>query len=391
MTVIECLGWLEVIAWVWLLVGQGKFWLFDAASQTSPPEDWPEVVAIIPARDEADTIGQTVSSLLRQDYPGKFSLVMVDDQSRDGTADEARSAARAAGRSDRLYIVSGTPLPAGWTGKLWAQYQGIAAAAKFNPNASLLLLTDADIEHAPGELRQQVALLLSEGLDLSSLMVRLSVRSLPEEAIVPAFVYFFRMLYPFFWVSNPRRRTAGAAGGYMLVRRSMLESIGGLETIRGSLIDDCALAQAIKKAGGHIRLGMSAATRSLRTYRGWGELWTMIARSAYTQLHYQPMRLIGCVLAMLLVFVAPPFLALAGSPAAMAAWVMMSVSYVPMLRFYRQPMLAAFALPFIAAFYLGATIDSARRHRQGRGGAWKGRVYRAEGTEVNSRSSAPPR
>jgi len=324
-------------------------------------------------------VGCTVRSLLRQDYPGSLRVVVVDDQSSDGTAEVARQAAAALGLDDRLTVAAGRPLPAGWSGKVWAQDQGLEIAESIAPDATFVLLTDADIEHAPNQLTQLVARAEAERLDLVSLMVRLSCAAWVERLLIPAFIFFFRKLYPFAWINRHDRPEAGAAGGCMLVRRTMLQRIGGIAAIRNRLIDDCSLAAAIKAQGGRIWLGLAEETRSLRPYEMAGEVWRMIARTAYTQLERSPVNLAGCVVGMSLAYLAPPALALSaqGTPAGwlgLAAWIAMSLAYVPVLRYYRQPIVLAIALPAVALFYLCATLDSARRHRVGRGGEWKGRV-----------------
>ena len=368
---------IAALAWAWLLLLRGGFWRIERPSPAPDPAIWPEVVAVVPARDEAAVVGEAVRSLLAQDYPGLLSVVLVDDGSRDGTADVARRTAAALGATNRLTVMAGTPLPAGWTGKMWAQAQGVVRAGQAHPEAALWLLTDADIGHHPGELRRMVARLEAGRLDMASLMVRLSTANRAERALVPAFVFFFRLLYPFRWVADPARATAAAAGGYVLIRRAWLERIGGVAAVKDALIDDCALAGAVKGAGGRIDLAMAEATRSLRPYAGFGALWTMIARSAYTQLDHSPLRLAGTVLAMSLGLLAPPLLALSGGPGwlpAAVAWAEMSLAFAPMVRFYRLPLAWAPLLPLVALFYMGATLDSARRHRLGRGGEWKGRM-----------------
>ncbi len=369
-------------AWGWLLLMRGQFWRVDPIGEAPAPDLWPEVVAAIPARDEAEVIGRTVQSLLSQGYPGKLSVVVTDDHSTDGTAEVARTAARTLGAEERLKVVAAAPLPAGWSGKMWAQSQAVASAAEWRPEAELWLLTDADIGHAPGELERMVARLLAERLDMASLMVRLSTRSFAEKAVVPAFVFFFRLLYPFRWVTDASRETAAAAGGYVLIRRAMLDRIGGLGSIKDALIDDCTLASRVKGHGGRLALDLAEETVSLRDYSGPGELWMMIARSAYTQLRYSPLLLAGTVAAMVVGFLLPPLFSLAGGGArlpALLAWVEMSLAFAPMLRFYRLPLVTAPLLPLVAMFYLGATVDSARRHWVGRGGEWKGRVQAPAG------------
>jgi len=366
--------WIAALAWGWLLAFRGMFWRIDAIPAAPEPARWPAVVAVIPARNEAACIAGTVRSLLTQDYPGPLSVVMTDDSSEDGTADKAHAAALDLGAAERLTIVSAPPLPEGWSGKMWAQEQGLAEAARIHPDVELYLLTDADINHGSGQLRRMVARLEAERLDLASLMVHLSTDSFVEKAVVPAFVFFFRLLYPFRWVADQTRATAAAAGGYMLIRRGMLERIGGISAIRDALIDDCALALKVKRAGGRLTLDLADETWSSRRYEGAGELWMMIARSAYTQLDYSPLLLAGTAVAIVVGFLLPPLWAVTGSVPGIIAWAAMSIAYAPMLRYHRLPIWAAPLLPLVAIFYLGATLDSARRHWMGKGGHWKGRA-----------------
>lgn len=375
------LAWLSALAWGWMLAFRGRFWIVERPRTTPAPDRWPAVAALVPARDEAEVIGRAVGSLLDQDYPGAFRVVVTDDHSTDGTARLARAAAAERGAEDRLRVVEAAPLPPGWSGKMWAQSQAMEAALAAFPDTELFLLTDADIGHAPGELRAMTSRLLSDGSDLASLMVRLSVESFAEKAVVPAFVFFFRLLYPFRWIADRGRRTAGAAGGYILIRRTTMERIGGFAAIRGALIDDCSLAGAVKKAGGRVTLDLSERTESLRLYAGAASLWMMIARSAYTQLRCSALLLAGTVVAMTVAFLLPPVFSLVPGPQrlpALLAWAELSLAFAPMLRFYRLPLLCAPLLPLTAVFYLGATIDSARRHWQGRGGEWKGRMQAAD-------------
>jgi hopene-associated glycosyltransferase HpnB len=377
MSLLTVLMLIAAAAWLWLLLWRGMFWRIDPLPLAAAPVHWPEVVAIIPARDEAAGIGETVRSLLTQDYPGRLSLVVTDDHSNDGTAGLAYAAALDLEATNRLTVLSAPALPPDWSGKLWAQQQGVLEAESRHPDASLYLLTDADIAHAPDQLRLMVARLERDRLDLASLMVRLSIGSSLERAVIPAFVFFFRLLYPFRWVADPAHATAGAAGGYMLVRRSSLERIGGLAAIRHALIDDCTLARAIKQGGGRLALDLADRTISLRRYHHASELWMMIARSAFTQLDHSPWLLAGTVLAMSVGFLLPPLAALAGGSAALPAllaWLALSVAYMPMLRYHHLALWRAPLLPAVALFYLGATVDSARRYWLGRGGEWKGRV-----------------
>jgi hopene-associated glycosyltransferase HpnB len=374
------IGITAAAAWLYLIAGRGLFWRAhdDAAVTTAMPAAPRSVVAVIPARDEAEVIGRAVGSLLAQDYRGPLHIIVVDDHSSDGTAIAAREAAEAAGAADRLTIVRAAPLPSGWSGKLWAVRQGVAAAQTRQPD--YLLLTDADIVHAPGNLAALVARAESGGYDLASLMVRLNCRTVWERLLIPAFVLFFFMLYPPRWVADPRSSTAAAAGGCMLIRRATLEAIGGVDSIRHEIIDDCALARRVK-AVGRVWLGAARDTTSIREYRSWRPIWDMIARCAFAQLGYSVAALIAMVALMIVIFVMPPLLLLSGSMSGVALggaiWLAMSAVYVPMLRFYRCPVMLAPLLPLIALFYTAATIASAIQYWRGRGGQWKGRYQAA--------------
>ncbi|KWW39485.1 hopene-associated glycosyltransferase HpnB [Cupriavidus metallidurans] len=369
------LSLLTLVVWCVLVFARAGFWRVRKPAPSPAPAEWPTVVTVIPARNEADVIGRAVTGVLSQRYAGRLHLVVVDDHSTDGTADIARAAALSIGKGDALTVIGARDLPAGWSGKVWAQSEGLAAADKAAPEARYVWLTDADIWHGPNALAELVARAEDEQRDLVSLMVRLRCDSAWERMIVPAFVFYFAKLYPFASIANPRSRVAGAAGGCMLARRSALARIGGFEAIRGELIDDCSLAAKIK-TDGSIRLDLADDSISLRPYDDWQSLWNMIARSAYTQLHYSPWMLIGATLGMILTYLAPPVLALAGGAGtwpAWLAWLLMAISYRPMLREYRQPVWMAPLLPLTALFYLGATLDSARRYYLRRGGQWKGR------------------
>jgi hopene-associated glycosyltransferase HpnB len=379
---------LVLATWLYLIAARGGFWRAaerdDSTALLAPPSAvtrWPAVTAVVPARDEAETVGETVVALLRQDYRGAFKVILVDDQSRDGTTRLAREATAAAfGASDRLDVVSGRQLPAGWTGKLWAQSQGVEFAnAESAPD--YLLLTDADIVFAPQALATLVARAEQDGLVLNSLMVKLRCKSFAERMFVPAFVFFFQMLYPFAWVNDPRRATAAAAGGCMLVRREVLAAAGGLASIRGALIDDCALAKLLK-AHGPIALALTDRAHSVRTYPAIGDIRRMVARTAYAQLRYSPLLLAGTVLGLVLTYLAPVALTLFGDSfaqfAGIFAWALMVCAFRPILRFYDmsgwRSWLWAAALPAIAAIYMAGTLDSAYQHARGRGGMWKGRA-----------------
>jgi len=362
--------------WLYLLLGRGGFWREHVLPPAPEPQRWPSIIALVPARNEAQYVGRALTSLLTQDYPGNFAVILIDDHSSDDTAALARAAVDAAGAQQRLEVLRARSLPSGWTGKLWALSEGLAEAQSRAPAPELILLTDADIVHHPSNLRELAARIESECYDLASLMVRLRCETFAERFLVPAFVFFFEMLYPFAWVRDPRHRTAGAAGGCVLVRRAALERIGGLSAIRGEIIDDCALGRAVKR-GGPIWLGLTERTVSLRPYRKIADVWRMVARSAYAQLGYSPLLLLGTIFGLGLTFLAPVASAASGTEAAplgLAAWAAMSFAFLPTLRLYKTAPVWAPLLPLIALVYIAATIDSARRHWQGRGGEWKGRV-----------------
>jgi hopene-associated glycosyltransferase HpnB len=365
--------------WLYLLLGRGFFWLGrerdDETLAGRGP--WPSVIAVIPARDEAECVGDTVASLLRQDYPGIFAVILVDDQSRDGTAQIAREAAAALGAGDRLTVISGRSLPAGWTGKLWAQGQGVEAAEATAEPPDYILFTDADIVYVPEELRKLVARARAGGTVLTSLMAKLRCQSFAERMFVPAFIFFFQMLYPFAWANDPRRSTAAAAGGCMLVRREALRAAGGMASIRNALIDDCALAKRLK-AHGPIWIGLTDGVRSVRAYPAVEDIRKMVARTAYAQLQYSPLILAGTVAGLAVTYLFPVLLALFASGLTrilgVAAWLSMALALQPILRFYRVSPLWGVALPAIAATYMAFTLDSAYQHARGRGGMWKGRA-----------------
>jgi hopene-associated glycosyltransferase HpnB len=363
------LGAAVALTWAVLLVARGRFWQAGPELPERTPSASPEVAVVVPARDEAPVIAQSLGSLLAQGY-ASFRVILVDDASTDGTGAIARGLADL-----RLTVLDGTPPPAGWSGKLWAVAQGVAAAG----GAEFLLLTDADIVHAPGHLAALVAKAQEDRLDLVSEMVRLRCETLAERALVPAFVYFFQLLYPFAFVNEPSRATAAAAGGTILVRASALARVGGIAAIRGALIDDVALARAVKR-GGRIWLGHSRFARSLREYPGFGDVWAMIARSAFVQLRYSWLLLGAATLGLALAFLGPPLVADYGTGAArglgVVAWLAESASFVPSLRRLGASPLWALFLPVTALFYMAATIGSAFRHRFGSGTVWKSRAYK---------------
>jgi hopene-associated glycosyltransferase HpnB len=334
------------------------------------------IAVVIAARNEADVIGDAVRSLLQQSCAGAIHIFLVDDNSADGTAEAARQAAANSSRPDALTVIRGQPLPDGWTGKLWAMQQGIEQALRLHPQ--FLLLTDADVQHSPENVASLVSLAESRGYDLASFMVKLHCRSLPEKLLIPAFVFFFFTLYPPEWIRNPRRKMAGAAGGCILIRPEALARAGGVEAIRGQIIDDCALARMVKRSGGKVWLGMTPDTCSLRAYQSFGEIERMIARTAFNQLQHSAWLLLGAIAGLLLIYLLPLVLLLSGSRThaliGAAAYFLMWVAFLPMVRFYRLNATWALTLPFSAAFYLAATVHSALNYWSGRGGEWKGRA-----------------
>jgi len=369
---------LSLLIWLYLFFFNGHFWqiwIADADGRAvPPPERWPSVMAIVPARNEAASIEETVKSLMQQAYPGNFSIVVVDDHSDDGTSDLARKAAADSGAP--VEVLEAPQLLAGWTGKLWALQAGIdAPAAK---RVDFFWFTDADVVHGPETLTQLVSRAEHEAYDLTSLMVLLRAESFAEKLVIPPFLYFFLMLYPPRWIANPEARAAAAAGGCMLLRNSALTRIGGLATIRGEVIDDCSLAREVKKSCGRIWMGLTRKSMSLRRYVSFRELLDMIARTAFTQLNYSALRLMGTLLGLLLTFVAPVALALSTNPKvwlpALLAWCLMSASFLPTVVFYRLSPIWSPFLPIAAVFYTYATLLSAMRFWRGRGGQWKGRA-----------------
>jgi hopene-associated glycosyltransferase HpnB len=365
------------VIWVYLLFCRGRFWVVErgkeSASDSIPPK--PHVVAVIPARNESETIARAITSLLRYDPAVMMKVVLVDDESSDATAALASAAAASLGQSDRLTVLSSAPWVPSWTGKLWALSQGVEYATSLHPD--YLLLTDADIEHDPRSLDRLLAIAKQGSYDLTSYMVKLQCRTLAELALIPAFVFFFFQLYPPQWVSRGSNATAGAAGGCILIRPQMLQQIGGLKSIRGKVIDDCALANAVKSRGGRLWLGLTDHTRSLRSYGSFSEIRSMISRTAFNQLSHSNLLLVITILGLLLTYISPLLLLVWGDwttrLVALLTWVLMSLCYLPMVRFYTLSPLWSMALPAVAGFYGWATIDSAVRYWAGNGGNWKGR------------------
>lgn len=376
-----------LLAWLYLVLLHGRFWraterLDPAAKPLSSP---PAVVAVIPARDEAASIGAVVRAHMAADYPGDFSVLVVDDASSDGTAAIAKAAGAAGAPSARrLDVIAARPLEPGWSGKLNAVAGGVAAASDRDPQADYLLLCDADIVLAPSTLRRLVAKAEAEGLALVSLMSRLDAREPWGALLIPAFVFFFQKLYPFPRANDPKSPVAAAAGGCMLVKRAALAAAGGIEAIRGALIDDCALARLLKRAGGRIWIGLAKEeATSLRDNRRYASVHAMVARSAFTQLRHSWVLLAGCLAGMALLYLAPAAIAFsyplhrseAAATTALAAFLLMSLAYFPTVRLYGMGAAATFTLPIAALLYMLMTLDSALAHLRGRGGRWKGRVY----------------
>ena len=382
----------SLAAWIVLIVGRGGFWLprpqlNSADSSLDTQRRYPKVVAVIPARNEEAVLGETLPTVLNQQYAGELRVIVVDDHSEDDTSSVARRAAAQNEYPQRLIVHPNQPLPDRWAGKVWAMNCGAQLAAQ--EQADFVWYTDADIAHDPGMLRALVDKATDEDLDLVSVMAQLRVDTGWDRLLIPAFVYLFAKLYPFRLVNNPRRRTAGAAGGCILVRRSTLEKAGGLEAIRSALIDDCALGRLIKGQGGRVWLGFTRSVWSVRVYGTLRSIWDMVARSAFHQLGYSLLKLIGTVIGMLLIYAVPPVATIAGIASLMAgipgsavlavvggtAWGLMTASFLPILRHQREGLWLAPALPLAGVLYTAMTVSSAWRHVTGRSGIWKGRTY----------------
>ena len=367
---------LTAVTWSYLALARGSFWRLKTlkVDASDKAEFSGCIAAVVPARNEAELIGPVVTSLLNQ--RAAMPVLLVDDESTDGTADVARRAAEKTGKADALIVIQSKPLPAGWTGKLWAMHQGIERARELNP--AWLMFADADVLH-DAETVVNLSCIASRGhYDLVSFMVKLHCESLPEKLLIPAFVYFFFMLYPPAWVRDTRHSTAGAAGGCMLVRSEALERAGGLEATRDALIDDCSLARLLKRHGGRLWIGLTDQSQSLRRYETFSDIERMVSRTAFNQLKHSSLLLLCTIAGMVITYLAPPLLLLCGSRQAFfigaAAWAAMTVTYSTMVRYYRLNPAWALAMPLAALFYLGATMHSAVKYWNGSGGDWKGRV-----------------
>jgi hopene-associated glycosyltransferase HpnB len=385
---------LTVATWSYLVLARGSFWRIKDAKPPANNNDNHKaqlpgsVVAVIPARNEAELIGQVVTSLLNQRVA--MPVLLVDDGSTDGTAEVARRAAEKAGKADALIVIQSKPLPAGWTGKLWSMHQGIECARALNP--AWLLLADADVLHGPGTVAN-LSWIAAEGrYDLVSFMVKLHCESLPEKLLIPAFVYFFFMLYPPAWIRDPRRSASGAAGGCMLVQRETLERAGGLQSIRGAVIDDCALALLLKGHGGRLWIGLTDQSQSLRRYETFSSIEHMISRTAFNQLKHSSLLLLGTVAGMVITYLAPLLVLLTHNRLTIlmgaVAYTAMTITYSAMVRYYRLNPAWALSLPLAALFYLGSTIHSALKYWSGHGGEWKGRIQDVPNSRVAETSSA---
>jgi len=366
---------IAVVIWLYLALGRGSFWRVEITSQNaSAGAKFGTVTAVVPARNEAELIEPALASLLNQSVP--MTVFLVDDGSTDGTAELARRAAERAGTANALSVIPGKPLPAKWTGKLWAMHQGIERARSLNPE--WMLLTDADVLHDADAVAKLHSIASQGPYDLVSFMVKLHCESFAEKLLIPAFVYFFFMLYPPIWIRDASRATAAAAGGCMLVRREALERAGGLAAIRGAVIDDCSLARLLKQQGSRLWLGLTDQSKSLRRYETFREIERMISRTAFSQLKHSSLLLVGTIVGMMIVFLAPPLVLLTGRAVeiviGVAAWTIMTITYSKMVRYYRLNPLWAFSLPLAALFYIGATIHSAAKYWSGDGGEWKGRA-----------------
>jgi hopene-associated glycosyltransferase HpnB len=367
---------IAVAIWLYLLTARGGFWRAIERDDWQPARSspLPRVAAVVPARNEAAAIAESIGSLIRQDYRGAWTVIVVDDDSSDATAEIARGLAH---DSERLRVVRSRALPAGWTGKLWALKQGVDTAMALPRPPDYFLFTDADVVHSPDSVSRLIGHSQRNGLALTSLMVKLRCETFAERASVPALVFFFQMLYPFSWVNQPRSTVAAAAGGCMLLRADVLREAGGIEAIRGALIDDCALAKSLK-ALGPIWIALTDRVHSIRPYPTLADIRRMVARSAYAQLRYSPVLLLATVAGIVLTFFVPALLAIFGGGStrvvSLIAWLLMAIAFQPTLRFYRLSPLWGAALPAIALQYLLFTLDSAYQYSCGRGGSWKGRM-----------------
>ena len=372
----EYVSFLPLVIWVYLIFFRGNFWTCESrVSKIKEIDSSPSVLVLIPARNEKETIGAAVLSLLKQNYLGKIKIIIIDDNSSDGTSSQIIS-------GESIQVLRGKSLPAGWTGKLWALHQGLKAGEVFFPDAEFILFTDADIKHNSSNINELMSKCVRNNLDLASLMVRLKVESFWEYLLIPAFVYFFQMLYPFAWVNDARSNIAAAAGGCMLIKKSALNLIGGLSEVKNCLIDDCAIGKALKVRGS-IWIGLSEETVCLRSYRELSEIWRMVSRTAYTQLNLSVLNLLNTILGMFITYLVPVLCLIFGLIIdnkvifflGLSAYVLMLLSYFPIIKFYKIQFFWIFSIPLAGMLFGLMTLSSAIKHWSGKGGNWKGRDY----------------
>lgn len=363
--IVSAIVWFAILALPWQPWRMRE--RFEARPDMVSAADLSDVTVLIPARDEAAHLDRTLAALARQGQG--LSVLVIDDNSTDGTAEVARVAPL-----DNLTVIAGQPLPPGWTGKLWALEQ-----ARRQVTTARVLLLDADILIAPGTIAGLRAKALAEGRQMVSLMAQLRMTHLVERMLIPAFIYFFKLLYPFALSNAGSRWVAAAAGGCVLIDRAMLDRIGGFGALADAVIDDCTLARRVREAGGRTWVGVTYAATSLRGYDDFAGIHAMVARSAYSQLRYSPWLLAGCSALMALLFWVPPLGLVFGSVPtrllALAAWAAMAASYWPTLAYYRVSRAWALALPVIGSVYLVMTWSSALRYWRGIRTAWRGRAY----------------
>lgn len=373
----------SAVIWLYLALFRGRFWLANQRLSTEHAQldTWPDIAIVIPARNEQGVIKPTLTSFQNQDYPGYLSIIVVDDNSEDGTVDDIKHS-----RDTKTELLQGRAVPAGWTGKLWALQQGIDEILLRKPLPAFFLFSDADIIHPKESVRQLVLHAEERALELVSLMVRLNCRSKWEMILIPAFVFFFQKLYPFPWINNPSCKTAGAAGGCILIRTATLLQAGGLEKIKNQVIDDCALAQLIKPHGS-IWVGLTQEVISHRPYASLKEIWNMVIRTAFNQLHHSACLLALSCIGMILTYVIPPAVFVVGAISLNflliaiggVVWAIMILCYAPTLRLYTRRPLEALLLPIAALMYTLMTIDSAQRFWRHKNPTWKGRANQIGG------------
>ena len=383
---VTTLAALSAVSWIVLLFFRHGFWRADQrlAGEQHGPARWPDVTALVPARNEQEHIEACLTGLGGQDYPGAFQVLVINDSSTDDTASIARRCAARPDLGHPVDVIDAPDLKAGWAGKLWALDHGTRHIAALGARPEFFWLSDADVVHDPAALRRLVAKAEADGLAMVSLMVRLACASFWERLLVPAFVFFFQMLYPFPAINDPSSPAAGAAGGCILLRRSVLERAGGISAIKDQLIDDCALAARIKNTGAAIWVGLATESHSLRRYDRLPEFWWMVVRSAFVQLGYSSLLLVVSVLGMIITFICAPLIIVSfplhnSAEAALLgviSWTLMCISYIPTVRYHMLETPRCMTLPAASALYMIMTVHSAVRHWRGLGQNWKNRAYR---------------